>query len=217
MKRLMVAVVLVGLLASPALVSAHGIDSVDNENEIDDIDIKGGRGGISAPINIDQHQFNTNIGGNNEINIEGGSEGSSGEVAVETEVNTSFTSNTKVDRPVSTATAPALTSGYDTCMGSTSIGGQGYAFGFSIGSTWTDPNCIRLKNANALSALGLQGAALSILAMDDDVAAALKANGIRYSSLRPTTVETVSGPVKVSSHTFVDGVDYGIEFEVMDE
>lgn len=43
--------------------------------------------------------------------------------------------------PVSSAFAPGLTSSIETCMGSTSIGGQGVGFGLSIGSTWTDDAC----------------------------------------------------------------------------
>ena len=47
------------------------------------------------------------------------------------------------------AYAPALTSGNDTCMGSTSVGLSGGAAigggGLAFGKTWTDYNCVRFK------------------------------------------------------------------------
>jgi hypothetical protein len=93
--------------------------------------------------------------------------------------------------PVSSARAPSLTSGNDTCMGSTSIGAQGMDFGLSFGTTWIDQNCIRLKNANALNALGHKGAALSVLAINPDVAAALRANAVLFKAAHVEEVKTV--------------------------
>ena len=39
-------------------------------------------------------------------------------------------------------------------MGSSSIGGQAVSFGLSVGTTWTDENCQRLKDSRQLVALG---------------------------------------------------------------
>jgi hypothetical protein len=47
----------------------------------------------------------------------------------------------------SSAIGPALTGSNDTCMGSTSVGAAGLAFGVSFGSTYTDDNCMMLKNS----------------------------------------------------------------------
>ncbi len=62
-------------------------------------------------------------------------------------------------------------------MGSSSIGGQGFTFGLSIGTTWTDSNCQRLKNSRQLQALGYQRAAVALVCVDDDVRAAMLAAG----------------------------------------
>lgn len=50
--------------------------------------------------------------------------------------------------PVSTAYAPSIAPTAP-CMGSTSGGAQGVGFGFSIGSTWTDDNCVLLEQVRA--------------------------------------------------------------------
>jgi hypothetical protein len=70
-----------------------------------------------------------------------------------------------------------VTTSDDTCMGSSGVGGQGDAFGFSIGSTWTDSNCIMLKNARELQAQGHHKAARARLCMDEDNAMAFELTG----------------------------------------
>ena len=82
--------------------------------------------------------------------------------------------------PVSTATSPALTSGVDTCMGSTSAGAQGVGFGFSFGTTWTDDHCKLIKATKLLTSLGLNKAAIARMCADPDLAFALKAEGQGY-------------------------------------
>jgi hypothetical protein len=79
--------------------------------------------------------------------------------------------------PVNTAYAAPLVAGEDTCMGSSSIGGQGVGFGISIGTSWTDENCQRLKNSRQLASLGYQKAAVMLLCINDDVAMAMEAAG----------------------------------------
>lgn len=59
------------------------------------------------------------------------------------------------NRPVSTALAPALTSGIDTCMGSVSAGGQGVGFGLSVGTTYIDQNCVLIKSVKMLMVMGM--------------------------------------------------------------
>lgn len=81
--------------------------------------------------------------------------------------------------PVATAIAPALTSSNDTCMGSTSVGGSAVSFAFSVGSSWTDENCVMLKNAREIWNMGFKGAALARLCMDTLNKEALEATGIQ--------------------------------------
>jgi hypothetical protein len=86
--------------------------------------------------------------------------------------------NTDTRYAVSTAIAPALTSSNDTCMGSTSIGGSGYSFGFSVGSTWEDKNCKMLKNSREMWNMGMRGAAIKLLCQDPDNRFALESTGV---------------------------------------
>ena len=79
--------------------------------------------------------------------------------------------------PVNTAYSAALAVGEDTCMGSSSIGGQAVSFGLTIGTTWTDDNCQRLKNSRQLVALGYHRAATSLMCFNDDVRAAMDQAG----------------------------------------
>jgi len=79
--------------------------------------------------------------------------------------------------PVATAYAAPLTSGADTCMGSSSGGVQAPGLGVSFGTTWTDGNCVLLKNAKMMDGLGYRDVALSMMCADASVAAAMKATG----------------------------------------
>ncbi len=81
------------------------------------------------------------------------------------------------DVAASSAAPIALTTSNDTCMGSTGLGVQGMQFGFSVGSTWTDSNCIMLKNSRELKMQGHNKAAKARLCMDDDNAMAFELAG----------------------------------------
>lgn len=52
--------------------------------------------------------------------------------------------------PVAPAFASPLVTSNDTCMGSTSAGGQLISFGLSIGTTWRDKDCVLRKDARFL-------------------------------------------------------------------
>lgn len=86
--------------------------------------------------------------------------------------------------PVSTAFAAPLTTSTDTCMGSSSAGAQGIGFGLSIGSTWTDKNCVRLKNARQLQSMGLNDAAIQLMCLNKDIAQAMATAGTPCTSFR---------------------------------
>jgi len=86
--------------------------------------------------------------------------------------------NVEGDDVAASSAAPiALTTSNDTCMGSTGLGVQGMQFGFSIGSTWTDSNCIMLKNSRELKMQGHNKAAKARLCMDSDNAMAFELAG----------------------------------------
>lgn len=92
--------------------------------------------------------------------------------------------------PVATAVAPALMSSNDTCMGSTSIGGAAVSFGFSAGTTWTDDNCVMLKNSREMWNMGFKGAALARLCMDNLNKEAFEATGIMCPQRRGAATES---------------------------
>jgi hypothetical protein len=94
-----------------------------------------------------------------------------------TQTTVSINQAAQARNPASTAYAAPLTAGVDTCMGSTSVGGQGITFGFSAASTWTDRNCVRLKNSRELNAMGMTQVACELLAEDKDVAEAMRKAG----------------------------------------
>lgn len=79
--------------------------------------------------------------------------------------------------PVATAYAAPLVAGTNTCMGSTTAGGQGMTFGISIGSTWEDDGCTRRSNAATLFSLGQTPAAVALMCQDKAVAKAMEAAG----------------------------------------
>lgn len=75
-------------------------------------------------------------------------------------------SGTQTIKNVPGVYAPALTSSNDTCMGSSSFGAAGAGFGLTIGTTWTDANCIMLKNSREMFNMGMQDASFARLCMD---------------------------------------------------
>jgi len=79
--------------------------------------------------------------------------------------------------PVATATAPALTASNGTCMGSSSAGAQGAAFGLSFGSTWTDTDCDRRYDSIRLQELGMVEAAMLVMCGKQAVREAMELAG----------------------------------------
>lgn len=86
----------------------------------------------------------------------------------------------------STAYAPQLVTGSDTCMGSSSAGGQGIGFGFSLGTSWTDGNCVRLKQVRQLQSMGEATAARELMCQDVNVWMAFAAAGKPCASPKPS-------------------------------
>ena len=72
---------------------------------------------------------------------------------------------------------PQLTSSNDTCMGSGSAAASGPGFGISLGKTYTDDNCVMLKNSRELWNMGMKAAALARMCMDPDNKASLEMTG----------------------------------------
>ena len=79
--------------------------------------------------------------------------------------------------PVASAYSAPLTSGIDTCLGSTSGGVQTGIVGISLGKTNHDKTCERIKLARELESIGFSVEGCELLRQDRRVAAAFAATG----------------------------------------
>lgn len=96
--------------------------------------------------------------------------------------------------PVATAYAPALVAGTNTCMGSSSVGGQGITFGLSLGTTWEDDGCTRRSNAATLFSLGQTSGAIALMCQDADIAEAMQTAGTPCPGAQKIAAATQAAP-----------------------
>lgn len=87
---------------------------------------------------------------------------------------TESTSTTTVKSPPPTAVAPAITTiNSDLCAVAASGAVQTQILGISIGSTFVDKNCERLKISKTLFDMGMKVAAVSVMCQDERVFSAM--------------------------------------------
>lgn len=91
--------------------------------------------------------------------------------------NTVEYSGTQTIRNVPSVSGPQLITSNDTCMGSSSGSVNLAGFGGSYGSTWTDENCVMLKNSRELWNMGMHAAGLARMCNDDLNKEALELTG----------------------------------------
>jgi len=110
------------------------------------------------------------------------------------------TTNTTVfpRAPVNTALGVPLVASSDTCMGSSSAGGQGVSFGLSLGTTWTDSDCVIRKDARFLAELGSKHLALSMMCAKESVRNAVA----RLGNKEQSTICHISDKEKKRAHDF---------------
>jgi hypothetical protein len=86
-------------------------------------------------------------------------------------VTTNGSQTTTVKSPPPSAIAPQFSSGNnsDLCTIGATGAVQTQILGISIGSTFTEENCIRLKNAKTLYDMGMKVAAVSVMCQDKKV------------------------------------------------
>ena len=85
-------------------------------------------------------------------------------------VTTTGTQTTTVNSPPPSAIAPAFGgSNSDLCTISSSGSVQTQILGISMGATYTEKNCLRLKKAQKLYMFGMKVAAVSVMCQDPDV------------------------------------------------
>lgn len=89
-----------------------------------------------------------------------------------------------------------LTSSNDTCMGSASGSVNAPGIGVSLGKTYTDANCVMLKNSRELWNMGMKAAALALMCKDADNREALELTGFEC----PQTTKARNGNMAVQQH-----------------
>lgn len=163
---------------NPSLSATGGTSSATGGNA----SATGGAGG-----NASANSRNTNR------QSQGQSQRASSSVRASGNSSNSYVSQAQARNPVNTAFAAPLTATEDTCMGSSSAGGQGVGFGLSLGTTWHDTDCVRRKDARELYNMGHKKAALALLSQSKEVRAALDAAGDEYPGrvLAPVDEEPV--------------------------
>ena len=94
-------------------------------------------------------------------------------------VTSTGTNTTTVKSPPPSAIAPQFGSGNnsDLCTISSSGSVQTQILGISVGTTYTEENCLRLKKAQKLYMFGMKVAAVSVMCQDPDVWAAMMSAG----------------------------------------
>jgi hypothetical protein len=79
--------------------------------------------------------------------------------------------NTTITQPPPSAISPQFSAGSNSDLCTIGVAGavQTQILGISAGTTFTEKNCIRLKNAKTLYDMGMKVAAVSVMCQDDKV------------------------------------------------
>ena len=178
MNKILATTSLLALLAGSALADSNsnsGVGNVINDSH----NISGGYSVDSNNPSVKAYGGNSNsssVSHSSSSSYQNQGQGQSQKATANNAGNSQAVTSTYAaqDRnPVSTAFAAPLAVGADSCMGSTSAGGQGVGFGLSLGTTWHDDNCERRHDAVTLHNLGQSGAALALMCQDEKVARAM--------------------------------------------
>lgn len=170
----------------------------ENWNENDNRNTNTNRNRATATNSNTNNAQNTNT-----VTANGGSATNSNTNSADNSNSNNSNQNVNVNTynqraPVNTAFAAPLTTGEDTCMGSSSLGAQAVTFGLSVGTTWRDRNCQRLKNSRQLVALGYHSAATALMCLDRDVREAMDEAGTpcpSRASAQPAAFVPVPAPM----------------------
>jgi hypothetical protein len=168
----------------------------------------------SSSSSASANSRNTNVNRQYQGQVQGQSQKATSKVSRSGNSSNSYVAEAQARNPVSTAFAAPLVAADDTCMGSSSAGGQGVGFGLSLGTTWHDEDCVRRKDARELHNMGQKKAALALLCQSDHVAEAMAAAGTacpgRVESLAPAAGDS-DEPVRerhARQNAPTDGVVY---------
>ena len=167
-----------------------GGGSLNNDNRNTNTNINTATGGTAISGSSSTSRSNSNA-------VSGSLSASDSRSAVNDSGNSANANSATVNQnyqrnPVSTAFAAPLVAADDTCMGSSSAGGQGVGFGLSFGSTWQDGDCVRRKDSRELFNMGERGAAIALMCQNPKIAQAMAAAG------RSCPVDVAAEPVRYS-------------------
>jgi hypothetical protein len=86
-------------------------------------------------------------------------------------VTTNGNMTTKIEQPPPSAISPQFSAGSNSDLCTIGVAGavQTQILGISAGTTFTEDNCIRLKNAKVLYDMGMKVAAVSVMCQDQKV------------------------------------------------
>lgn len=100
-------------------------------------------------------------------------------IVSESTVTTNGTQTSKIESPPPSAIAPQFSTGNNSDLCTIGAGGavQTQILGISVGSTFTEENCLRLKKASKLYSFGMKVAAVSVMCQDKDVFEAMMMAG----------------------------------------
>lgn len=153
-------------------------------------------GNTAVAANANQNAGdNSNENSNSNASEASASASASANVASESSGGNGGSSSVGVDGDEAAASGAApifLSTGDDTCMGSSGLGVQGLDFGASLGSSWTDTNCVMLKNARELKNQGYDKAAKARLCMNDENALAFELAGESCPQALPSAQAAVA-------------------------
>ena len=90
---------------------------------------------------------------------------------INTNANTTGSMTTTIKQPPPSAISPSFSSGNNSDLCTIGVAGavQTQILGISAGTTFTEENCIRLKNAKTLYDMGMKVAAVSVMCQDKKV------------------------------------------------
>src|SRR6056300_802735 len=93
------------------------------------------------------------------------------ESTTDSKVTTNGSMSTKITQPPPSAISPQFSAGNNSDLCTIGVAGavQTQILGISAGTTFTEENCIRLKNAKTLYDMGMKVAAVSVMCQDKKV------------------------------------------------
>jgi hypothetical protein len=113
-------------------------------------------------------------------------------------VDSSDNSSSVYKETARSAVAGPLVTSNNTCMGSTTAASQALTFGFSLGSTWIDQDCVRRLDAAFLAKIGDLSTAKELMCQKEEIREAYRAAG-NPCKPRPVALhEQLSTPTDLS-------------------